>query len=76
MGGALVALIILPFVHSSKIKGAVFSPTYKILFWIFATNVVLLGWLGQKAMEEPYSTLGLIATGVYFLFFVLVALLP
>ena len=76
MGLSLVSLIALPYIYTSKIKGAVFSPTYKILFWIFASNVVFLGWLGQKAMEMPYQTLGLLATGVYFGFFVLVALLP
>jgi len=76
MAGSLLILIALPFIYSSKIKGAVFSPTYKLLFWIFATNVVFLGWLGQKAMEAPYPTLGLAATALYFLFFVLVALLP
>jgi ubiquinol-cytochrome c reductase cytochrome b subunit len=76
MGGALVVLILLPFIYSSKIKGAVFSPTYKFLFWIFASNVVFLGWLGQKPMELPYQTLGLIATCIYFVYFVLLAFLP
>jgi quinol-cytochrome oxidoreductase complex cytochrome b subunit len=76
MGGALVALILLPFIYSSKIKGAVFSPTYKFLFWIFASNVVFLGWLGQKAMEAPYLNLGFAATCIYFAYFVLLALLP
>ena len=76
MGGALVILIALPFMYSSRIKGAVFSPTYKILFWIFASNVVFLGWLGQKVMEPPYQVLGLVATVAYFGYFFLLALLP
>jgi ubiquinol-cytochrome c reductase cytochrome b subunit len=76
MGGSLVVLALAPFLYSSKIKGAVFSPTYKILFWIFATNVVFLGWLGGKAMEYPYLNLGLVATIIYFLYFVLLRFLP
>lgn len=76
MGGSLVIVALAPFIYSSKIKGAVFSPTYKILFWIFATNVVFLGWLGQKAMEAPYQTLGLVATCIYFGYFVLLRFLP
>jgi ubiquinol-cytochrome c reductase cytochrome b subunit len=75
MAGSLIVLILLPFIHNPKVKGAVFSPTYKILFWIFASNVVFLTWLGQKAMEAPYQTLGAISTVIYFLYFILLAML-
>lgn len=76
MGLSLVILIALPFLYQSKIKGSVFSPTYKILFWIFAANVVFLGWLGGKAMEMPYQTLGALSTFIYFIYFVILAFLP
>lgn len=75
MGLALIILIFLPFIYKSKVKGAVFSPTYKLLFWIFATNAVFLGWLGQKAMESPYPDLGLLATLIYFGYFAVLSIL-
>ena len=76
MALSLIVLLTLPFTYRSKIKGAVFSPTYKLLFWIFASNLVFLGWLGQKVMEPPYQSLGLIATAIYFLYFIILPLLP
>ncbi len=73
MGLALIVLILLPFIHMSKIKGSVFTPTYKILFWIFALDVVCLGWLGQKPMSAPYQDFGAIATIIYFAYFAILA---
>jgi len=73
MGLALVVLILLPFIHMSKVKGSVFTPSYKILFWIFAFDVICLGWLGQKPMSPPYQDFGAIATIIYFAYFVILA---
>ena len=75
MGLALIVLIFLPFLYQSKIKGSVFSPTYKLLFWVFAVNTVFLGWLGQKAMEQPYQILGMLATFIYFAYFLILTIL-
>jgi len=73
MGLALVVLIVLPFIYFGKTKGAVFNPILKIAFWIFTSNVVFLGWLGQKVMEPPYQMLGAVATFIYFFYFLLIA---
>ena len=75
MALALIVLVFLPFIYQSKIKGSVFSPTYKFLFWVFSINACFLGWLGQKAMEEPYQSLGIVATIIYFSYFVLLTIL-
>ena len=75
MAGSLIVLLFLPFIYSSKIKGAVFSPTYKLLFWLFSANFIMLMWLGQKVTDPPYQMLSLISTLFYFLYFFLVALL-
>jgi len=71
MGLSIVILMLLPFIFNAKIKGAVFSPTYKILFWVFIMNCIFLGWLGQKTTDAPYDILGLLATLLYFLYFIL-----
>jgi quinol-cytochrome oxidoreductase complex cytochrome b subunit len=75
MAASLIILLFLPFIYNSKIKGAVFSPTYKILFWLFAGNFIMLMWLGQKVTEPPYQLLSVLSTIFYFLYFFLIALL-
>lgn len=74
MGLSLVIFFILPIIVDSKVKGAVFNYTYRILLFIFIADVVFLGWIGQKSTVEPYLTLGAFATLAYFLFFPLLAI--
>jgi hypothetical protein len=74
MGGAIVLLLLLPFVTNSTIRSATFRYIYKYAFWFIAGDFVLLGWLGQKPVEDPYITLGLLATIFYMSF--LTVLLP
>ena len=75
MALSLILLAFLPFIVSKKIKGSVFSPSYKLSFWVFSINAVFLGWLGQKVTEPPYQVLGLIATFIYFFYFIICALI-
>jgi quinol-cytochrome oxidoreductase complex cytochrome b subunit len=74
MGGSIVLLLLLPFVSNSTIRSGFFRFIYKYAFWFLAGDFVLLGWLGQKPVEDPYINLGLIATIFYMAF--LTVLLP
>jgi len=74
MGGSIVLLLLLPFVTNSTIRNGYFRYIYKYAFWFLAGDFVLLGWLGQKPVEDPYINLGLVATIFYMLF--LTVLLP
>jgi ubiquinol-cytochrome c reductase cytochrome b subunit len=38
----------------------------RIVVWWFRANVVLLRWLGQCPVEEPFTTLRVICTAFYF----------
>lgn len=69
MGGAIVALLILPFLNTSQIRNSNFRPIYAWLFWFFVADFALLGWLGAKDVDEPYVTLGIISALYYFGFF-------
>jgi len=75
MALSLIALLTLPFIYFGKTKGAVFNPAYKLLFWVFITNSIFLGWLGQQEMVEPYPSLGSFATILYFLYFIFLIIL-
>jgi ubiquinol-cytochrome c reductase cytochrome b subunit len=74
MAGALVILLVLPFIRNSRIQSTTFKPGFKIIYWFFVSNFLILGWIGQKAVEDPYILVGQLATLTYFIFFLL--LLP
>lgn len=76
MFGAIVALLLLPFIDRSPVRSAVFRPIYKKLFWLFLLDCVLLTYIGGKPAEEPYILVGQCATLFYFGFFVILWFLP
>ena len=71
IGGALVALLILPFLHTSRTRSATFRPLYKIGFWLWLATFFLLGWVGQMPVDEPYVFIGQVVTGLYFFLLVI-----
>lgn len=66
IGGALVALLILPFIHTSWTRSATFRPLYKIGFWVWLGTFILLGWVGQIPASGPYVVIGQVVTALYF----------
>ena len=48
IGGALVLLLLIPFIQSSEVRSAIFRPIYKFIFWRFVADFLILGWIGQK----------------------------
>lgn len=69
MGGAIVILLLVPFINTSEIRSPEFRPIYSVFFWILVADFCILGWIGQKPVEEPYVLVGALATIFYFLFF-------
>jgi quinol-cytochrome oxidoreductase complex cytochrome b subunit len=66
MGGSLLVLFLIPFIHCAKIRSATFRLTYRIIFWLFLFNFLILMWLGQQSIVEPYITVGQLITAIYF----------
>lgn len=66
IGAALVGLMVLPFINTSEVRSTRFRPVFKVLFWIFVVNTLILGWIGQKGVEYPYVEIGQFATVFYF----------
>jgi len=77
LGGVLaialvfVSLLALPFINSSEVRSSSFRPLHKIFFWLLVSDCIILGWIGQKPVEDPYVAIGQIAS-VYFFFYFLV----
>ncbi len=80
MFGALFALLLLPNIVNIvkrdqlitlNILNPEFRPISRLFFWLFVCDVLLLGWLGGKPVEDPYILLGFIATIFYFSYLLL-----
>jgi len=69
MGLAIVCLFLLPLLNTSEIRSSTFRPIFRRMFWLFVGNGMLLGWLGQKPVEDPFIGWGVCCTLVYFGFF-------
>lgn len=77
MFGSIALVLLMPWLDKSPVRSAVFRPMYRIAFFVFILACITLGYIGAQPPEEPYVTIGQIATVVYFSFFlVALPLLP
>ena len=65
-------LFALPWMDRCRVRSARFRPLYRQFFWIFVADCLLLGYIGAQVAEEPYVTIGRIATGYYFAHFLVI----
>jgi quinol-cytochrome oxidoreductase complex cytochrome b subunit len=74
MFGSILLLFALPWLDTSRVRSATFRPIYKVLFWVFLLDTLLLGYVGAKPPEGIWIHIGRIATAYYFIH--LIILLP
>jgi quinol-cytochrome oxidoreductase complex cytochrome b subunit len=74
--GALLTLVFIPWLDTSRVRSSRFRPVFKWLFWIFFFDTILLGYLGSQSVDATFPYLGLpdvwlarFATGYYYVFF-------
>lgn len=72
MFGSLLILLILPITDLSRIRGATFRPFMKVAFWFFVVDFLILMWIGSQHPNEPFVTIGQIATAFYFSWFIII----
>jgi ubiquinol-cytochrome c reductase cytochrome b subunit len=72
MLGSLLILLVMPILDTSRVRGSQFRPLMRFAFWAFVTDFFLLMYLGSQHAEEPFITVGAIATVFYFAWFVVV----
>lgn len=75
MFSAIIILFPLSFFSSLNLRSYRYRPLLNILFWFFIANFLFLLWLGAKPIHEPYTSLGLISTVLYFSYFILLILI-
>lgn len=71
LAGAVLILLIMPFMYKSKFRGLAFYPLRKFYFWRLINIVVLLTWIGARPVEEPYVLVGQILSALYFAYYFL-----
>ncbi len=72
MLSAILILVALPWLDTSKIRSAVFRPLYKQFYWILVVDVLILGYMGAMPAEGLYLLIARVATVYYFLHFLVV----
>ena len=72
MFGSIIVLFFVPWLDTSRVKSTAFRPVYKVFFWIFGADAVMLGWLGSQPAEGHYPLYALICTIYYFAHFLIV----
>ena len=72
MFGSIAILFFVPWLDTSKVRSAVYRPWYKLFFWLFVADAILLGWLGSKPAEGSYVAMAQVGTLYYFAFFLVI----
>jgi len=69
MVGSILVLLVIPFINTSELRNTTYRPVFKICFWLFLADFMILMWVGQKPVRDNFIFLGQIATFYYFTFF-------
>jgi ubiquinol-cytochrome c reductase cytochrome b subunit len=69
MVSAILVLLLLPIINTSKVRSSKFRPIFSVAYWFLVSDFLILGWIGQKPVETPFIEIGMGATLFYFLFF-------
>jgi quinol-cytochrome oxidoreductase complex cytochrome b subunit len=51
MFGSILIMFALPWIDRSKVRSAHYRPIYKIMFWAFLLNALLLGYAGSQSVD-------------------------
>lgn len=69
MGAAILVLLAIPFINTSYVRNTTYRPIFKIFFWLFVADYLILTWIGQMPVRNAFIFVGQVATFYYFVFF-------
>lgn len=72
MFSALLILLAMPILDTSRVRGSQFRPLMRFAFWLFAANFIVLIFIGSVHVEEPFITVGALSTAFYFGWFLII----
>lgn len=68
---SILVLFLFPIISSKEKRGYFYSLSHQLTFWVWVSSILVLLWIGSRPVEEPYVTIGMYSTVVYFGFFIL-----
>jgi quinol-cytochrome oxidoreductase complex cytochrome b subunit len=71
MGASIAILFIVPFLYKPNILGPRFKPLFCILFWLFVSDILWLGYLGGQPANEINILYSQFFTIFYFSYFLI-----
>jgi ubiquinol-cytochrome c reductase cytochrome b subunit len=71
MFASIFILFFLPYINTSYIRNTTFRPLFKIFFWIFVVDFLILIWVGQMPMKGKFALISRVAVAYYFIFFLI-----
>ncbi len=72
MFASILLLLLMPWLDGSKVKSSKFRPVYRMFFWIFFIDCIVLGVVGGKPPEGMWIYIGQTTTTYYFIHLLIV----
>nr|ADZ37001.1 cytochrome b [Chamaeleo chamaeleon recticrista]ADZ37027.1 cytochrome b [Chamaeleo chamaeleon recticrista] len=69
---SILILTLMPLLHTSKQRTMKFRPLSQLMFWTMTANIMILTWIGSQPVEQPLTTIGQIATTLYFIIIIMI----
>jgi quinol-cytochrome oxidoreductase complex cytochrome b subunit len=72
MFGSILILLFLPWLDRSPVRSGKFRPVFRVFFWIFVIDCIVLGVVGGNPPEGVWIPIGQITTAYYFAHFLII----
>ncbi|WP_299684242.1 cytochrome b N-terminal domain-containing protein [uncultured Tateyamaria sp.] len=72
MFGAIVVMALVPWLDTSSVRSGRYRPMFKMWFWVFVVNFVVLTWVGAMPAEGIYPYIALIGATYWFAYFLVI----
>jgi ubiquinol-cytochrome c reductase cytochrome b subunit len=72
MFGSIIVMALVPWLDTSSVRSGRYRPMFKLAFWIFVVDFILLMWVGARPVTATTQNLGLLGTGYWFAYFLVI----